>query len=321
MIKQKKPTLVCSTNFIVNDAGQFNLKGTVSVSGLGGNPYRDGSLDYYFKEPVVVNDPKGMGAFLQATVEAEFNHDKIKRSLDVKHPVVLLDAFYNNEIKKDAFGRDARWHYAWEDISNGGFGMLGKQFESKGAQLKTLLTAPTASLLNKSAIYLIVDPDNLKDNPSPNYMNATDAMVISNWVKEGGVLMLFANDSANCDLAHLNSLSEKFGIQFTNESINMVKGNAFEMGSALPVQGNPVLKEGTKIYVKEVSALKLNLNATAIAKANDKVVAAIANYGKGKVIAIGDPWLYNEYVDGRKLPISFQNFEAMQQVVNWALSK
>ncbi|MEY3619988.1 MAG: hypothetical protein RLZZ391_354, partial [Bacteroidota bacterium] len=41
----------------------------------------------------------------------------------------------------------------------------------------------------------------------------------------------------------------------------------------------------------------------------------------GKVIAIGDPWLYNEYVDGRKLPISFQNFEAMQQVVNWTLSK
>ena len=101
---------------------------------------------------------------------------------------------------------------------------------------------------------------------------------------------------------------------------HIVRTPAFEMGAALPVQGNKVLKSGTKIYVKEVSAIQLNANAEAIAKANDQVVAAIAKYGKGKVIAIGDPWVYNEYVDGRKLPTSFQNFEAMQQIVNWTLS-
>jgi unsaturated rhamnogalacturonyl hydrolase len=308
-------------NFISREKGQLNLKGTVSVSGLGGNPYRDGSLDYYFKEPVVVNDPKGMGAFLQATVEAEFNHELEKQLSVIKQPVVLLDAFYNNEIKKDAYGRDARWHYAWEDISNGGFGMIGKQFESKGAKLKTLLTAPTALDLNKANVYLIVDPDNLKDNPNPNYMNSTDASVISNWVNEGGVLVLFANDSANCDLTHFNVLAEKFGIQFTNESINMVKGVEFETGAAYAVMSNEVLKASTKIYVKEVSAMTLSGAAKPIAVANEKVVAAIAKYGKGKVIAIGDPWLYNEYVDGRKLPKSFQNFEAMQQIVNWTLSK
>ena len=38
--------------------GQVNLHGTVAVSGLGGNPYRDGSYDYYMSEPVIVNDPK-----------------------------------------------------------------------------------------------------------------------------------------------------------------------------------------------------------------------------------------------------------------------
>jgi len=307
-------------NFITNEKGQLNLKGTVSVSGLGGNPYRDGSLDDYFKEPVVVNHPIGMGAFLQATVEAEFNQVKVMHSSDAKPPVILLDAFYNNEIKKDAYGSDSRWHYAWEDISNGGFGMIGKQFESKGAQLQTILTAPTSTTLNKAAVYLIVDPDNLKDNPAPNYMNATDASVISNWVEEGGVLVLFANDSANCDLAHFNMLSEKFGIQFTNESINMVKGVEYEMGAAYPIESNEVLKFGTKIFVKDISAIKLTGAAKAIAVSNEQVVAAIAKYGKGKVIAIGDPWLYNEYVDGRKLPKSFQNFEAMQQLVNWTLS-
>jgi unsaturated rhamnogalacturonyl hydrolase len=48
-----------------------NLKGTVAVSGLGGNPYRDGSFEYYMSEPVIVNDPKGMGAFIKCAVEME----------------------------------------------------------------------------------------------------------------------------------------------------------------------------------------------------------------------------------------------------------
>jgi unsaturated rhamnogalacturonyl hydrolase len=87
------------------------------------------------------------------------------------------------------------------------------------------------------------------------------------------------------------------------------------------VEPNEVLKSGTKIFVKDVTAIKLTGETKAIAVSNDQVVAAIAKYGKGKVIAIGDPWLYNEYVDGRKLPISFKNFDAMQQVVNWTLSK
>jgi unsaturated rhamnogalacturonyl hydrolase len=301
--------------FIESEGAQLNLKGTVSVSGLGGNPYRDGSLEYYFKEPVVVNDPKGMGAFLQCAVEAEY------AQLHPKRPLVVLDAFYNNEIKKDALGHDTRWHYAWEDLSNGGFSVLGKQFENKGAQLATFTTAPTALSLSKASVYVIVDPDNTKDNPTPNFMNAADAAVISDWVKAGGVLILLANDSANCDLIHFNSLSEKFGFHFTNESVNMVKGAAFDMGAAFPVLNNDILKPGIKMYVKEVSALQLTGNAKPIAMAGDKIVAGVSNYGKGQVIAVGDPWLYNEYVDGRKLPFGFQNFEAMGQIVNWTLSK
>src|SRR6266550_2898759 len=51
--------------------GGVNLKGTVSVAGLGGKPYRDGSYEYYLSEKVVTNDPKGVGAFLLASVEME----------------------------------------------------------------------------------------------------------------------------------------------------------------------------------------------------------------------------------------------------------
>ena len=32
--------------------------------GWGGNPYLDGSYEYYLREKVVTNDPKGVGALL-----------------------------------------------------------------------------------------------------------------------------------------------------------------------------------------------------------------------------------------------------------------
>jgi len=59
------------SNFIKEENGQTNLYGTVKVSGLGGNPYRDGSFKYYMSEPVIVNDAKGIGAFILASNEME----------------------------------------------------------------------------------------------------------------------------------------------------------------------------------------------------------------------------------------------------------
>jgi unsaturated rhamnogalacturonyl hydrolase len=59
-------------HFITLDAqGLTDLNRVCSVAGLGGTPYRDGSFDYYISEPIVTNDPKGVGAFILASVEIE----------------------------------------------------------------------------------------------------------------------------------------------------------------------------------------------------------------------------------------------------------
>jgi unsaturated rhamnogalacturonyl hydrolase len=55
----------------VDEEGHTNLNGICSVAGLGGNPYRDGSYEYYMSEKVVANDSKGVGAFLMAGCELE----------------------------------------------------------------------------------------------------------------------------------------------------------------------------------------------------------------------------------------------------------
>ena len=45
------------------------LQNTISVGGLGGNPYRDGSFEYYISEPIRVNDFKGYGSLMLAATE------------------------------------------------------------------------------------------------------------------------------------------------------------------------------------------------------------------------------------------------------------
>jgi unsaturated rhamnogalacturonyl hydrolase len=51
--------------------GFIDLRGTCGAVGLGGSPYRDGSFKYYAGVPAVVNDKRGIGAFLLAAIELE----------------------------------------------------------------------------------------------------------------------------------------------------------------------------------------------------------------------------------------------------------
>ena len=61
-----------SEQFIrVDDQGEVHLCGTCGVAGLGGEPYRDGSYEYYVGERAVTDEPKGVGAFILAAVEME----------------------------------------------------------------------------------------------------------------------------------------------------------------------------------------------------------------------------------------------------------
>ncbi len=53
------------------DDGTIYLNDVVSVSGLGGKPYRDGSFEYYTGEPIRVNDFKGYGPLILSAIELE----------------------------------------------------------------------------------------------------------------------------------------------------------------------------------------------------------------------------------------------------------
>jgi unsaturated rhamnogalacturonyl hydrolase len=304
--------------FLVTDAnGQTNLNGTVSVSGLGGTPYRDGSYEYYMSEKVIVNDPKGVGAFLQAANEME-----LLPTLGIaKGKTVLLDDWFNSEKKKDIIGIEKPYHYKWYEMYNNGISLLGHVFNSFGVQTKTLSAAPTAANLKQADIYLIIDADNLADNPTPNYVQPKDAEEVYNWVKAGGVLVLLHNDKGNAEFEHFNILAEKFGIHFNEDSYNRVVGTQYEMGRIDIPAGNSILPNEKKIYQKEIASIGVKSPAVAMLKKDDLIIFAVAKLGKGTVFVTGDPWLYNEYTDNRKLPLEYENFKAANDLVSWLIKQ
>jgi len=303
--------------FIKEENGQTNLYGTVKVGGLGGKPYRDGSFTYYMSEPVIVNDPKGIGAFLLASNEMEL----LNGLAAAKGKVVLLDSYFNDEKRKDINGKAKSWHYKWEEEDNGGFSFLGNAFTSRGFITKTLYSAPNAENLKAANVYIIVDADNLADNPTPNYVQAKEAQAVYNWVKAGGILILLHNDKGNAEFEHFNQLPEKFGIHFKEDSRNHVDGNKYEMGALSLQEGNPMFTTARKVYLKEISTLQLSAPAQPICIDKGDIIMAVSKVGKGAVFAVGDPWLYNEYVNGRKLPADYDNYKAAKDLVNWTIAQ
>lgn len=62
---------ILDTFITVEDKGLVNLNQCCSVAGLGGNPYRDGTFEYYIGEKIRANDPKGTGPFIMAAIELD----------------------------------------------------------------------------------------------------------------------------------------------------------------------------------------------------------------------------------------------------------
>ncbi len=232
-------------------------------------------------------------------------------------PAVGLDNWFNRETNAKTGNP---FHYLWSDKEFSGYSQWGEIFKSRGAVLTTL-EKPTKEALNKINVYIITDPDTTTESKSPNYILPEDIKAIKKWVKKGGVLAILANDAPNCEFTHLNQLVSKFGMRFNHVSLHPVIARDWEMGASKDLPDHPLFKGVSKIYLKEVSDISLSGNATAILRENGKVLIAENHYGKGYVFAIGDPWIYNEYIDHALLPESFENLKAAKNLTDILLGK
>jgi len=143
-------------------------------------------------------------------------------------------------------------------------------------------------------------------------------------VRQGGVLILMENDPPNADLAHLNLLADRFGIHFDDVLHHHIIGEQVEDGRIPVAAGGPLFKRDHTLYMKDTCAISLHGSAQELLRDRGDVVMATAKSGRGTVFAMVDPWLYNEYTDGRKNPViygRFDNFAAGKEFVEWLIQQ
>jgi len=304
------------------------LSGTVKVAGLGGNPYRSGTYDYYVGEAVGDNDSKGVGAYLLAhseIMQRERAGDLLRRS---RGKTVLIDAWFNSQKRKSADGEEELFHYKFGDDANSGYSIWGAMFRQYGLRTETLDHAPTAEDLKGVAVYIIASPDIPALNPKPNYMDAESAAVIDAWVKAGGVLVMMENDSEHADQTHLDILSDKFGIHFNPVTRNRELNDSYANTMVkIPAGAGGIFRQAHNATMKETCTITISKPARVVltdkGDATDEgdVLMAVSQAGKGMVFANVDPWIYNEYTDGRKNPLDEDNFAGGQELTRWIVTE
>ena len=122
------------------------------------------------------------------------------------------------------------------------------------------------------------------------------------------------NDTSFADLDHFNVVSDQFGIHFNSILRKHVVGTNWEQGKIVIDGNGPIFHHPHTIYVKDVCTITVSGPAHAVLEEGDDIFMATAKYGKGTVVAMIDPWLYNEYTDGRKLPADVRQLRRRQGV-------
>ncbi len=240
--------------------------------------------------------------------------------------VVGLDVFYNHQV------RDGKpFHYIWQDTTDSGYSKFGEVWRQCGATLGELDKAPTLGDLRKVSVYIIVNPNTPAKaaDHKPNYIQPADVEAIVAWVKDGGVLALFANDKNNCEFEHLNQLSQRFGITFHEDLRNEVPNkNDRSPGtfSAAQFPKHPLFQDVKMIFLKEICTLGVADPAQPLLVADKQhgagkdIIMATSRFGNGFVFAIGDPWLYNEYINVTAPNLPIENRQAATNLAHWLLA-
>jgi len=240
--------------------------------------------------------------------------------------VVGLDVFYNHQV------RDGKpFHYIWQDTADSGYSKFGDVWRQCGATLGELDKAPTLDDLRKFSVYIIVNPNTPAKaaDHKPNYIQPADVDAIAAWVKDGGVLALFANDKNNCEFEHLNQLSQRFGITFHEDLRNEVPNkNDRSPGTfnAAQFPNHPLFRDVKMIFLKEICTLGVTAPAQPLLVADKQhgagtdIIMAASRFGNGFVFAVGDPWFYNEYIDVTAPNLPIQNRQAATNLAHWLLA-
>jgi unsaturated rhamnogalacturonyl hydrolase len=231
----------------------------------------------------------------------------------------MVDAWFNSQTRNNAAGQSELFHYKWDDEADSGFSFFGDALARYGMQLTEAKVAPTATVLRGADLYVIASPDTIAKNPQAHTMDKASGDAIQAWVQAGGVLLLMMNDAANTEFEGMNTLSDRFGIHFNPVVRNKVTGENYEQGKVVIPGSTAIFANPHTTFMKDTCTMTLTKLANPVLKKDGDVLMAVSVVGQGTVIAVADPWLYNEYTDGRKLPAAYDTYAAAVEFSGWML--
>ena len=79
---------------------------------------------------------------------------------------VLVDGWFNSQQRTDAFGQPVYFHYKWNTWDEPGYSLFGHIFRNFGANTNELDAEPTLANLKRAEVYVIVSPDNARQEPA-----------------------------------------------------------------------------------------------------------------------------------------------------------
>ena len=206
---------------------------------------------------------------------------------------VAVDGWHN---------REAEPHYRWEGTYMGGFSGLGKLLNGLGVATTTIHEAISAKSLTGIDQLILVDPDTAKETAKPNEITDAEIEALVTWVQNGATLILLNNDPGNAEFPRMNALGKRFGIEFEERKHTDAQGNG-----KLILQTNHAdwFTPDLKFYGVDLAPLKITAkNAVTLLAERETIMMSAVAFGKGRVVALGDPWLYNEYLytqDNRRI--------------------
>jgi unsaturated rhamnogalacturonyl hydrolase len=131
---------------------------------------------------------------------------------------------------------------------------------------------------------------------------------------------MMENDPANADIAHFDLLADRFGLHFNNVLVHHVVGDDFPAGR-IDVGATAPFTHPHTIYMKDTCSLTLSGKAVPLIVWKGDTLMAWTRFGRGIVVAVTDPWLYNEYTDGKKLPPMYDQQKAGREFVAWIVEQ
>jgi hypothetical protein len=203
--------------------------------------------------------------------------------------VAAVDGYHNNEKEP---------HYRWEGTYPGGYSKLGELLRDLGAETRTLSEPFTAKSLRGLDLLIVADPDIPAEAADPRYFSPDEAAAAEQWVKAGGTLVLFGNDPGNAEFKHFNGLARRFGIDF-QEKVHKEENGLVKLAITAP-PNHRAFPGGLTFYAVQVAPLAVTTKDAEVLLANNGApLMVLVRHGKGQVLALGDPWIYNEYIGTR----------------------